>query len=90
MNFDREEVREDVIRLAVDLEHQIEDQGEAAKHAIREYKKAIRDDTASHRKRKNETRREVERAVNRYMQLRRRLDELRLQMNASQMPPRAG
>jgi hypothetical protein len=84
MDFDRE----DVTDLASALERQIESQGEAAKRAIREYKKAIRRDSALQRVSQNEARCEVLHAVDQYMQLRRRLDDLRMQM--SQLPPRAG
>ena len=79
---------EDVTDLAGALERQVEAQEEAAKRAIREYKEIIRNDNASEGVRHIETRREVEHAVNRYMQLRRKLDELRLQIGASQMPTR--
>ena len=85
MRFDPEDVTE----LAYALERQVEAQGEEAKRAIREYKETILNGTASGSVRQIETRREVEHAVNHYMQLRRRLDELRVQMSASQ-PPRAG
>lgn len=71
------------------LERQIEAQGEAAKRAIREYKKAILHETASGSGRQTKTRRDVEVAVNRYMQLCRRLDELR-QTRARHQTFRAG
>jgi len=81
--------RENVSELAGALERQIEAQGEAAKLAIREYKKAILHETASGRDRQAVTKRDVEHAVHEYMELRRRLDELRAQMNARQLPTRA-
>ena len=84
MDFDLE----NAANLASALERQIESQGEAAKRAIREYKKAIRRDSALQRVSQNEARCEVLHAVNQYMQLRRRLDDLRVQM--SQLPPGAG
>ena len=79
---------DDAIDLAGALERLVEAEEEAAKRAIREYKKTIRNDNASEGARQIESRREVEQAVNRYMQLRRKLDELRLEISASQMPPR--
>jgi hypothetical protein len=81
---------DDAISLADALERQIEAQSEAAKTAIREYKKAIRSDSGSRAGRQIKTRRDVEHAVNQYMQLRRQLDELRLQMSARPVPPRVG
>ena len=65
------------------LERQMEIHAEAAKRAIREYKKIILHETGSGGVRQTETRREVEQAVNQYMQLCRKLDELRTQMNSS-------
>lgn len=65
------------------LERQVEIHAEAAKRAIREYKKTILHETGSGGVRQTETRREVEQAVNQYMQLCRKLDELRTQMNSS-------
>ena len=79
---------DDAIDLTGSLEQQVEAEEEAAKRAIREYKKTIRIDNASEGARQIEIRREVEQAVNHYMQLRRKLDELRLQISASQMPSR--
>jgi len=82
--------RDNVSELADALERQIEVQAEAAKRAIREYKKTILHETSSGRLRQTETKRDVEHAVNLYMQLRRRLDELRAQMSARHLPTRAG
>ena len=79
---------DDAIDLTGALEQQVDAEEEAAKRAIREYKNTIRNDNASEGARQIESRLEVEKAVNRYMQLRRKLDELRLQTNASQMPSR--
>jgi hypothetical protein len=72
--------------LAEALERQVEAQAETAKRAIGEYKKTILHETASGGLRQSETQREVERAVNQYMQSRRRLDELRAQMSARELP----
>lgn len=74
--------------LADALERQVEVQAEAAKRAIREYKKTIIHETASGGK--ADTQRGVEQAVNQYIQLRKSLDELRAQLSASHLPPRAG
>ena len=76
----------DVIDLEDALEREIEAQGEAAKRAISEYKKTIRQESGAGGARQIETRREVEQAVSQYIQLRRRLDELRMRMSD---PPRA-
>lgn len=81
---------DNVSDLADALERQIAVQAEAAKRAISEYKKTILHETASGGVRQAETQREVEHAVNQYMQLRRRLDELRAQMTARQLSTRAG
>ena len=74
---------EDVTGLADALEREIEAQGEAAKRAIREYKKTIRREAGASGARQLETRREVEQAVSHYIQLCQRLDELRIQISAS-------
>lgn len=79
-----------VTDLANALERQVEVQGEAAKRAIREYKKTILHGAATGGVRQTETRRKVEQAVNQYMQLRRRLDELRVEISARQMPGSPG
>ena len=79
---------EDVTDLADALEREIEAQGEAAKRAIREYKKTIRAESAGCRARQLETRREVEHAVTQYIQLCQRLAELRVLISASQLPTR--
>ena len=79
---------EDATDLADALEREIEAQGEAAKRAIREYKKTIRRESGAGDARQVETRREVEHAVSQYIQLCQRLDELRVQISASQLPPR--
>jgi hypothetical protein len=76
--------------LAEALERQIKAQGEAAKLAIREYKNTILRDSASARPRQAQTKRDVERAVDQYMQLCKKLDELRAQTNARQLPVRTG
>jgi len=76
--------------LADALERRLEAQAEAAKQAIREYKKTILQETASGAVRRMETQREVEHAVSEYMRLRRRLDELRAQTNATRLSTRAG
>ena len=67
--------------LAEALERQIEVYAEAAKRAIGEYKKTILHEPAFSGVRRIEGQREVERAVSLYMQLRKRLDELRAEMS---------
>lgn len=57
------------------LERQLEIEAEAAKRAIRDYKKAILQTADSRGERKIEGQREVERAVNRYMQVRKKLED---------------
>jgi hypothetical protein len=74
---------DDASELAEALERQLELHAEAAKRAIREYKKTILREPGSARDRKIEGQREVERAVSRYMQLRKRLDEVRAEMSTS-------
>lgn len=68
--------------LAAALERQLELDAEAAKRAIREYKRTILHEPVSG-VRRIEGQCEVERAVWRYMQLRKRLDELRAEMSTS-------
>lgn len=82
--------RENVIDLEVALERQMEAQAEAAKIAIREYKSVIFQGICSARFPHNDKKLAVERAVNKYIQLRRRLDELRGQMKNGRLPTRAG
>ena len=79
---------EDVTDLADSLEREIEAQGEAAKRAIREYKKTIRRESGVGGARQLETRREVEQAVSQYIQLQRELDELRARKSTTQLIPR--
>ena len=57
------------------LERELEVQAEAAKQAIREYKRTISGEPVS-AARHLEQQRDVSRAVGRYIQLRRKLDEL--------------
>jgi hypothetical protein len=57
------------------LEREVEAQAEAAKQAIRDYKRAISREPVSAALHL-EQQRDVSRAVSRYIQLRRRLDEL--------------
>lgn len=66
--------------LARALERQVEIQAEAAKQAIREYKKSILEEPAGGTIRRVEGQRQVERVVGEYIQLRKRLDEVRAQM----------
>ena len=66
---------------AAALERQLELHAEAAKRAIRDYKKTILHEPVSGGVRRIEGQREVERAVCRYMQLRKKLDELRAEMS---------
>ena len=61
--------------LADALEREVEAQAEAAKQAIREYKQTICREPVSAAQHL-EQQRDVSRAVSRYIQLRRRLDEL--------------
>jgi len=79
-----------VTDLADALERQIEAQGEAAKRAIRGYKKTILHETASGGAHQTEKQREVEMAVNHYISLRRRLDELRVRIDARQLSTGVG
>jgi hypothetical protein len=58
------------------LERQLEIDAEAAKRAIRDYKKTILHKADSRGVKKIEGQREVECAVNRYMQVRKKLEEL--------------
>jgi hypothetical protein len=81
--------RENVVDLEVALERQMEAQAEVAKLAIREYKNVIFQGICS-RFPHNDKKLAVERAVNKYIQLRRRLDELRGQMKNGRLPTRAG
>jgi hypothetical protein len=67
--------------LARALERQVEVQGEAAKRAIREYKKAILEEPAAGGIRRIESQRQVQHVVGEYVQLRRRLDELLAEMS---------
>ena len=66
--------------LARALERQVEMQAEAAKRAIREYKKSILEEPAGCGNRRIERQRKVEHVVEEYIQLRRRLDEVRAEM----------
>jgi hypothetical protein len=66
--------------LARALERQVEIQAEAAKRAIREYKKTILEEPTAAGKRRIETQRKVEHVVEEYIQLRRRLDEVHAEM----------
>jgi hypothetical protein len=75
------------------LEREVEMQEEAAKQAIREYKKTILDEPASGDAGRSAGQREVQDAVTRYMKLLKSLDELRAQMGTSctrQQPPCVG
>jgi len=71
---------EHVSDLAKALERQVEKQAEAAKLAIREYKKSILEEPAASGVRRIETQRQVEHVVGEYVQLRKRLDEVRAQI----------
>ena len=71
---------EHVSDLAKALERQVEKQAEAAKLAIREYKKSILEEPAGSGVRRIETQRQVEHVVGEYVQLRKRLDEVRAQI----------
>jgi len=71
---------EHVSDLASALERQLEMQAEAAKLAIREYKKSILEESAGSDLRRIERQRLVEHVVGEYIQLRKRLDEVRAQM----------
>lgn len=66
--------------LARALERQVELQAEAAKRAIREYKKSILEEPTGGGNRRIERQRKVEHVVEEYIQLRRRLDEVRAEM----------
>lgn len=67
--------------LARALERQVEMQAEVAKRAIREYKKSILEEPGGTGNRRIERQREVEHVVGEYIQLRRRLDEVRAGMS---------
>ena len=69
--------------LARALERQVELQAEAAKRAIREYKKSILEEPAGGGKRRIERQRKVEHVVEEYIQLRKRLAEVRAEMSTS-------
>lgn len=71
---------EHVSDLARALERQVEMQAEAAKEAIREYKKSILEEPAGGGIRRIERQHQVEHIVGEYIQLRKRLDEVRAQM----------
>jgi hypothetical protein len=58
------------------LERQVEMQAEAAKRAIREYKKSLLEAPVVGDAQRVERQREVEKVVRNYLQLRKRLDEL--------------
>ena len=90
MSTETKSNRENVVDLEVALERQIEAQAEVAKLAIREYKNVIFQGICSARFPHNDKKLAVERAVNKYIQLRRRLDELRGQMKNGRLPTRAG
>jgi hypothetical protein len=62
--------------LTTELERQVELQAEAAKRAIREYKKSLLEATGPLDARRVERQREVENVVRHYLQLRKKLDEL--------------
>ena len=74
---------EHVSDLAHALERQVEMQAEAAKRAIREYKQSILEESPGGGIRRIERQRHVEHVVGEYIQLRKRLDEVRAQMSAS-------
>lgn len=76
MHVQLEQVRD----LARALERQVEIQAEAAKQAIREYKKSILEEQAGGTIRLVERQRQVECVVGEYIQLRKRLDEVRAQL----------
>jgi hypothetical protein len=69
--------------LARALERRVEIHAEAAKQAIREYKKSILEAAAGDPIRCSESQRQVERVVGEYIQLRKRLDEAHAQMRKS-------
>ena len=77
-----------IIELADALEREVEAQREAAKRAISEYKKTIRFGPNNGGTRQMETRRQVQHAVSQYIELSRKLDELRMKTNEGQMSPR--
>jgi len=66
----------DTNELTRALERQVEIQAEAAKRAIREYKKSLLDASGGVGGQRIERQREVEEVVRNYLQLRKRLDEL--------------
>jgi hypothetical protein len=68
--------------LARELELQVEVRAKAAKLAIREYKKSIRQDPSDGGIRRTEGQRKLERVVGEYIQSRRRLDEIRAEISA--------
>ena len=73
-------IRHDHLRdLTIALERQVEMQAQAAKRAIREYKKSLSEGTRGSGTARSERQREVTSIVNTYMQLRKRLDEVRAQ-----------
>jgi len=63
------------------LERQVEIQAEAAKRAIREYKKSLLEAPGVGDAQRVERQREVEKVVRTYLQLRKRLDELCAEAN---------
>jgi hypothetical protein len=69
--------------LARVLERRVEIQAEAAKQAIREYKKSILEAPAGDPIRRSESQRQVECVVGEYIQLRKRLDEARAHIRNS-------
>ncbi len=66
----------DTNELTRALERQVEIQAEAAKRAIREYKKSLLDASGAGGGQRIERQREVEEVVRNYLQLRKKLDEL--------------
>ena len=75
---------EDTITVIAVLELHARKQTEAVKQAIREYNKTLRVEPSCDRALHLERKREVERAVSQYMQIRKRLDLLQTQtMSAS-------
>jgi hypothetical protein len=73
MDFQEQHVAD----LTLALERQVELQADAAKRAIRDYKKALLEKKDLGTIRQVERQRELERVVSTYMQLRKRLDEVR-------------
>ena len=74
---------EHVSDLSQALERQVEKQAEAAKQAIHEYKKLMLEEAAGGGIRRIERQRQVEHVVGEYIQLRKRLDEVRAQICTS-------